>query len=159
MSISLKNFTELNEAEIKLIWEFRNDERVASFMKTAHFCYEEHLEFIKNLSKDNTKFYFAVFENEKIIGVIDFTKIENETCEFGLYQNPNLKGYGQLLMQAMLDYAFKDLKMKQISAYAMNFNEKAKNLYLKNGFKLVKKDAQMSYFIHRGGGGDYILVI
>lgn len=150
--IKLKNFTQLNKDEIKLVWEFRNDERVAKFMKTPFFSFEAHLEFIKNLSKDITKRYFVVFENEKIIGVIDYVKIEDDSCEFGLYQNPNLRGYGQILMQTLLDYAFEVLKMKQISAYVMNFNEKAKALYLKNGFEVVKKDETMTYF-RLGGGG------
>lgn len=151
-NIELKNFSDLNEREIKLVWEFRNDKRVASFMKTAHFCFEEHLSFIKALKEDSTKRYFLVLEGEKMLGVIDFINISEKSCEFGLYQNPNLRGYGQVLMQVMLKYAFENLKVAELCACALNENQKAIKLYLKNGFEISKRDEKMTYFIRRGGG-------
>ncbi|HJF83668.1 GNAT family N-acetyltransferase, partial [Helicobacter pullorum] len=64
----------------------------------------------------------------------------------GIYQNPNLKGYGKGLMEVVIKYAFETLKVKNLYACAFNENQKAISLYLKFGFIVTKKDTKMSYF-------------
>lgn len=91
----LINFTQLSPDEAEMILAWRNDERVAKFMKTKFISRESHFKFLQNLKDSGDKRYFLV-KDGGYIGVIDFTDIIEESCEFGLYANPELKGVGKI---------------------------------------------------------------
>ncbi|QOR00959.1 UDP-4-amino-4,6-dideoxy-N-acetyl-beta-L-altrosamine N-acetyltransferase [Campylobacter sp. 2014D-0216] len=154
--IILKDFIHLNQEEIKLVLKWRNEENIARFMKTQNITLEEHLKFLSQLKLDNTKKYFLVYDDENIIGVIDFINITNHSCEFGLYGIQ--KGVGELLMQEVKNYAFNILKVQTLNACVFKENTKALKLYLKHGFKIIKKDNNF-YFtsllpVYMGGGNN-----
>ncbi len=138
--IYLKDFTHLDKKEILLVWQWRNDEKISQFMKTKYIDFQEHLNFIITLKKDQTKKYFLVFKDDEAIGVIDFINITQISCEFGLYAKPNLKGVGQNLMQEIKKYAFEILKIKELKACVFKQNKKALDLYLKSGFFITSKN-------------------
>ncbi|TKX30205.1 UDP-4-amino-4,6-dideoxy-N-acetyl-beta-L-altrosamine N-acetyltransferase [Campylobacter sp. MIT 12-5580] len=142
--MKLKNFIELNNQEIKLVYKWRMKQ--AENMLNKYFSFNEHKKFIKDLPLHKDKRYFLCFYNDEMIGVIYFINICKQTTEFGLYQNPNLKGNGKNLMKAMLAYAFNELKLIKIKARAFKHNEKAIKLYLDFGFCLDKEDEKMKYF-------------
>ena len=119
--LELINFTDLTDEQILMILRWRNDERVAKYMKNKSVSEQEHRKFIANLKNDETKRYFLVKENNDYIGVIDFVDIAADSCEFGIYANPELK------------------------SCAYNENEKAIALYRKFGFEIYGRDEQMSY--------------
>lgn len=138
--IYLKDFTHLDKKEILLVWQWRNDEKISQFMKTKYIDFKEHLNFIITLKKDQTKKYFLVFKNDEAIGVIDFINITQDSCEFGLYAKPNLKGVGQILMQEIKKYAFEILKIKELKACVFKQNKRALDLYLKNSFFVISEN-------------------
>lgn len=138
--IYLKDFTHLDKNEILLVWQWRNDEKISQFMKTKYIDFKEHLNFIITLKKDQTKKYFLVFKDDEAIGVIDFINITQDSCEFGLYAKPNLKGVGQILMQEIKKYAFENLKIKELKACVFKQNKRALDLYLKSGFFVTSKN-------------------
>ncbi|EAK0877078.1 UDP-4-amino-4,6-dideoxy-N-acetyl-beta-L-altrosamine N-acetyltransferase [Campylobacter coli] len=138
--IYLKDFTHLDKKEILLVWQWRNNEKISQFMKTKYIDFQEHLNFIIALKKDQTKKYFLVFKNDEAIGVIDFINIVQDSCEFGLYAKPNLKGVGQILMQEIKKYAFEILKIKELKACVFKQNKRALDLYLKNSFFVTSKN-------------------
>lgn len=152
--VKFKNFVDLNELEKVLVYGWRNHLRIAPLMKTQTITLQNHLEFIESLKRDSSKQYFLALEEDKILGVLCFVDINlGVSCEFGIYQNPDLQGNGAKLMEAVLKYAFESLKVATLYACAFNFNDKAIRLYLKNGFILTKKDETMSYFeLSRGRG-------
>lgn len=141
--LELINFTDLTDEQILMILRWRNDERVAKFMKNKSVSEQEHRNFISNLKNDETKRYFLVKEDSDYIGVIDFVGIEADACEFGIYANPELKG--KILMQTIAEYAAKTLKVGELKSCACNENEKAIALYRKFGFEIYGRDEQMSY--------------
>ena len=141
--LELINFTDLTDEQILMILRWRNDERVAKFMKNKSVSEQEHRNFISNLKNDETKRYFLVKEDSDYIGVIDFVDIEADSCEFGIYANPELKG--KILMQTIVEYAAKTLKVGELKSCAYNENEKAIALYGKFGVEIYAKDEQMSY--------------
>ncbi len=153
--MELKNFVDLNEVEKVLVFAWRNHLKIAPFQRTQTISLKEHLEFLESLRDDRERQYFLVLEEEVILGVICFIKIERGvSCEFGIYQNPDLKGFGKVLMQEVLKFAFKNLKVKTLYACALNHNAKALALYREFGLNLTHKDATMSYFeLSAGGGG------
>ena len=143
----LKNFINLSQQESREVFLWRNSEEISCFMKTKNISWEEHIAFLEKLKEEVTKQYFLVFDGEVAVGVVDFVDIQRgDSCEFGIYQNPNLKGYGKGLMEVVIKYAFETLKVKNPYACAFNENQKAISLYLKFGFILTKKDTKMSYF-------------
>lgn len=141
--LELINFTDLTDEQILMILRWRNDERVAKFMKNKSVSEQEHRNFISNLKNDETKRYFLVKEDSDYIGVIDFVDIAADSCEFGIYANPELKG--KILMQTIAEYAAKTLKVGELKSCAYNENEKAIALYRKFGFEIYGRDEQMSY--------------
>lgn len=120
--LELINFTDLTDEQILMILRWRNDERVAKFMKNKSVSEQEHRNFISNLKKDETKRYFLVKEDSDYIGVIDFVDIAADSCEFGIYANPELKG--KILMQTIAEYAAKTLKVGELKSCACNENKK-----------------------------------
>lgn len=168
--IELKNFTKLSKEEAIMVLNWRNHPNVASFMNNATISPKEHLEFLQSLKSAKDKEYFLAYEGEIPIGVIDFINIKvGDSCEFGIYQNPNLKGQGNILMGALLDYAFGILKIKELKAHVKCDNIKAMNLYSKFGF-IIEKEGKIKgedmYFIKLcfekysticGGGGQSLV--
>lgn len=135
--IELKNFTDLTHEEALLILAWRNNENIRKWMYTSsEISPREHQLFLKSLQSTKTKRYFWVSNAKKLIGVIYFTDITHEDCCMGLYVNPSLseKGLGTLLMQTIVEYAFKTLKVQTLKAEVFTHNEKAFRLYEKFGF-------------------------
>ncbi|ELR6074153.1 UDP-4-amino-4,6-dideoxy-N-acetyl-beta-L-altrosamine N-acetyltransferase, partial [Campylobacter jejuni] len=89
--------------------------------------------------------YFLVFQDEQIIGVIDFVNITTKSCEFGLYAKPDLKGVGQILMNEIIKYAFESLKVNTLKAYVFKSNHKALKLYQQNHFTIYDEDKDFYY--------------
>ncbi len=150
--IIYKDFIHLNDYEIKLVWQWRNDKQISQFMKTRYIDFQEHLNFIIALKKDQTKKYFLVFKDDRAIGVIYFINITQDSCEFGLYAKPDLKGMGQILMQEIKKYTFEKLKIKKLKACVFKQNKRALDLYLKNSFYIKNEDENMFYVEFMGGG-------
>ncbi|WP_169752545.1 UDP-4-amino-4,6-dideoxy-N-acetyl-beta-L-altrosamine N-acetyltransferase [Campylobacter mucosalis] len=141
----LINFTELLKEQKIMVFKWRNDERVFKFMKTKSISLKSHLKFLKSLKNDATKRYFLVKNSDTFLGVISFINITNTSCEFGVYANPGLKGQGNTLMIAILDYAFCVLCVKSLNATAYIQNKAAIDLYKKFGFEIYKQDSEFLY--------------
>ena len=77
--------------------------------------------------------------------MIDFVDIAADSCELGIYANPRLKGKSKILMQTIIEYAAKTLKVGELKSCAYNENEKAIALYRKFSFEIYGRDEQMSY--------------
>ncbi|EIT7846424.1 UDP-4-amino-4,6-dideoxy-N-acetyl-beta-L-altrosamine N-acetyltransferase [Campylobacter coli] len=138
--IIYKDFITLNLDKLKLVWQWRNDESVGQFMLNKSIKFEEHLNFIKQLKTSKDKKYFLLFKENQAFGVIYFNNITNQTCEFGLYAKPNLKGVGQILMNEIIKYAFENLKVNTLKAYVFKDNRKALKLYQQNHFTIYDED-------------------
>lgn len=58
--LELINFTDLTNEQILMILRWRNDERVAKYMKNKSVSEQEHRNFISNLKKRrNEKVFFS----------------------------------------------------------------------------------------------------
>ncbi|EKM3482266.1 UDP-4-amino-4,6-dideoxy-N-acetyl-beta-L-altrosamine N-acetyltransferase [Campylobacter jejuni] len=138
--IIYKDFITLKLDKLKLVWQWRNDESVGQFMLNKSIKFEEHLNFIEQLKTSKDKKYFLLFKENQAFGVIYFNNITNQTCEFGLYAKPNLKGVGQILMNEIIKYAFENLKVNTLKAYVFKDNRKALKLYQQNHFTIYDED-------------------
>lgn len=133
--LELINFTDLTDEQILMVLRWRNDERVAKFMKNKSVSEQEHRNFISNLKNDETKRYFLVKEDSDYISVIDFVDIAADSCEFGIYANPELKG--KILMQTIAEYAAKTLKVGELKSCACNENKKRSRYTVNSALKFT----------------------
>jgi UDP-4-amino-4,6-dideoxy-N-acetyl-beta-L-altrosamine N-acetyltransferase len=120
-----------------MILAWRNHENVKAYMYNTNDISEaEHLVFIESLKTRTDRRYFLVQHEGVDIGIIDFNDISATSATLGLYANPKLdqKGIGSLLMQSIVEYAFKRLKVQILKAEVFEDNTKAKALYEKFGF-------------------------
>ncbi|MBN2896305.1 MAG: UDP-4-amino-4,6-dideoxy-N-acetyl-beta-L-altrosamine N-acetyltransferase [Campylobacterales bacterium] len=137
--MNLKNFTDLSTSERDLVRQWRNDERVRTYMYTTHeISAQEHEAFILRLRSEATKRYFLIFEDDTPIGVIDFTDIRAQSALIGLYANPTQHGVGAVLMQSIIDYALMQ-EWHTLRAEVLASNLRAQNLYARFGFELREK--------------------
>lgn len=145
--LELINFTSLNGEQKLMVLKWRNDERIAKFMKNKSVGKEEHFAFLERLKSIQDKIYFLVNDKAmgEFIGVISFVDITKQSCEFGVYKNPELKGVGKKLLDLIKDYAFFTLKVGLLKAKAYNSNKKALALYENFGFRVYAKDDDFSY--------------
>ena len=133
--LELINFTDLTDEQILMVLRWRNDERIAKFMKNKSVSEQEHRKFIANLKNDETKRYFLVTEDNDYIGVLDFVDIAADSCEFGIYANPELKG--KILMQTIAEYAAKTLKVGELKSCACNENKKRSRYTVNSALKFT----------------------
>ena len=138
--LELINFTSLSGEQKLMVLKWRNE-----FMKNKSVGKEEHFAFLERLKSIQDKIYFLVKDEGKFIGVVSFVDITKESCEFGVYKNPELKGVGKKLLDLIKEYAFFTLKVGSLKAKAYNNNEKALALYENFGFKIYAKDDEFSY--------------
>ena len=126
--IKLINFIDLSQEEKMMILEWRNRLDIQKWMHTQNdISLEDHLDFIDSLKTIKDNIY---------IGVIDFTQIKpNESLHMGIYTNPDLKGYGKILLETIIYFSFEILKVEKIFSEVYFENERAFSLYKIYGFK------------------------
>lgn len=129
------NFVELIESDKLMVLNWRNDEKISYWMCNPDtISKEDHFEFIIQLKNDMTKQYHLIFSEDHPIGVIYFTNITTKSAEIGIYSNPDICGFGEALMNALIDYAYSKLRVTTLIATVFADNKRAKHLYEKFDF-------------------------
>ncbi|WP_373032493.1 UDP-2,4-diacetamido-2,4,6-trideoxy-beta-L-altropyranose hydrolase [Sulfurovum sp.] len=141
LSIELINFIDLSLDEKRMVLTWRNNPNIRKWMFSQEIIeIKDHLAYVNSLNKREDRLYFLVKQEGQAIGVIDFTNIDYQkrSTEFGIYANPELKGVGQILMKAIIDYAFNSLKVKTLISAVIEENLPAIKLYKRYDFKEVE---------------------
>ncbi|GAV22548.1 UDP-4-amino-4,6-dideoxy-N-acetyl-beta-L-altrosamine N-acetyltransferase [Carboxydothermus pertinax] len=139
--IRFKSFLELTLEEKKLVLNWRNSDTLRKNMINDHIIsFEEHLRWLEKLRERNDLKYWLVYLDDKPIGVLNLQKIdyEKKQAEWGIYIGPEEmrgKGYGKLLLFALLKHYFDEMKFKTLITKVLEDNKIAINLYNKFGFK------------------------
>ncbi|NMM61740.1 GNAT family N-acetyltransferase [Clostridium sp. P21] len=102
--------------------------------------------------QNSDKYQFAIvcLENDKLIGNCGIQGIQQlrRCAEVGLFigdeENRN-KGYGEEVLNLLLDYGFDYLNLNNIMLKVFSFNERAINCYKKVGFKEIGRRRQSYY--------------
>lgn len=138
----LINFLDLVREELEMVLKWRNSIEVKKWMYNQNEIeIEDHLTFVNSLNNNSSKLYFVLKNDENYLGVIDFTEINEDSCYYGFYSNPdcNMKGIGRILEKMSLDYAFDILKVRKLKLEVFKENSQVKNLHKKNGFDVVSE--------------------
>ncbi len=143
MQLSFKNFSKLTEDEIILVHQMRNSDAVRLKMyNQAIIPLENHKKWIASLPKRADCCYFLVYADNKAIGVVDFTFIKGDSCEWGYYLAPDMQksGYGILLEYYVLKYAFETLCVNTLFCAVLDSNKNVYETHIKYfGFSPDKK--------------------
>lgn len=132
--IQLLNFTTLNPTQKEFVLTWRNHPNVRKWMiNNNEISLEDHLHFIEMLSSTTEKYYFLVQKEDAYLGVINLTDITKESAELGIYANPDMRGVGYLLMNALIDCA-STLGISKLIANVFVNNVRARHLYQKFDF-------------------------
>jgi len=96
--------------------------------------------------KNSNQYEFAIvrLEDNKLIGNCSIHDLDQQKqcAEVGLFigdEENRSKGYGQDVLNLLLDYAFNYLNLNNIMLKVFSFNERAINCYKKAGFKEIGK--------------------
>ena len=120
-----------------------NDPEVNKFLLVRRMTLRGERVWIKNKlkSKDKSSIHFSIDTTEGIhIGAIDLRHIDlqNKDSDFGIMIGDKKywsKGYGSDAMQALINFAFKKLKLHRIYLTVYIYNKRAVKMYEKLGFK------------------------
>lgn len=131
----LLDFTTLDRELLTTVLAWRNHSDIRRWMLSdEEISLENHLRFVESLKNRADKRYFLVQREGESIGVIDFTDITQNSAEIGIYANPDMRGVGEALMNALIEYTRSKLKVTTLIATVFTDNERAKHLYEKFDF-------------------------
>ncbi len=153
MNLKFINYTKLSVDEHTQLLKIRNFEYVRKNMKNdSIIAMENHLSWIENLGNDNTKVYYAVFLDNKLIGGINVTDIDilNKTSAWGLFMQANINPMvPSIATYIIIDRVFNILRINKLNLEVNKLNINAykfdKNFgFVDNG---EYNDGQNSYFL------------
>jgi UDP-4-amino-4,6-dideoxy-N-acetyl-beta-L-altrosamine N-acetyltransferase len=137
----LINFNHLSDKERELVRKWRNHQEVRKWMyEDKIISPAEHADFIKQLAKDNRRFYWLVQNRVKEnIGVIYMINADfkNRHAYLGIYSNPRKKtpGTGACLMSLLKEVATRFARFHTLKLDVLANNKRAIRFYEKSGFK------------------------
>ncbi|MBP1925317.1 RimJ/RimL family protein N-acetyltransferase [Sedimentibacter acidaminivorans] len=139
----------IEDAEIYVKW--LNDFNVTDGLGTSNniISVESEKEWI---SQNTSKYQLAIIrlEDDMLIGNCGLQEIDHiRQCGvvglfFGEEENRS-KGYGQEVLNLLLNYGFEYLNLNNIMLKVFSFNERAINCYTKVGFKEIGRRRQSYY--------------
>ena len=145
------NFTELNEYEISLVHKERNDLEVRVKMFDDKIIpMQEHLNFLENLKKDNTKFFILVKRANLYIGVYSLVKIEDGNAQGGFYLFKEAREKNLIIdfLYQTITYIFNYFSITNINGYALKDNKAANRINKFFGFRdaIPSKSNELYYY-------------
>lgn len=134
--------------DVKDIYEYASKEETSKFLTwKPHKSIKETEEYVKNAASryNESTFRWGIVDKSenKLIGVIDFVKIDetNNECEIGYVLNPKYWGKGIMkeALPKVLNYLFKEVGLEQINAKVELGNIASEKVLLANNFKKLEK--------------------
>ena len=92
-------------------------------------------------SLQNLEGIFSIFAGEEFVGVIQKIKLEDKNLHIGRFliaPHRQGKGLGRKAFQYFLQKMFENEEIESISLTVFESNQRAKNLYQKEGFEIVQ---------------------
>ena len=99
---------------------------------------EEFLSYLDNVSNLQSLSFFV---NNELIGYGEITRIKEDSASISrllILNNFRSKGYGKVLIKTIIDYAFDEFNLKELTLNVIESNEKAIKLYEYYGFEKIK---------------------
>lgn len=153
MNLKFLNYIKLSSNEHIQLLEIRNLEYVRINMKNdSIILIEDHLSWVEDLNDDDTKVYYAVFLDKKLVGGINITDIDtlDKTSSWGLFMQANINPMVPSIATYMIiDRIFNTL---EINILNLEVNKRNSNAYkFDKNFGFIDNgeynDGKNSYFL------------
>lgn len=115
-------FKPVIESDIEQLRLWRNNPRIQqNMLNTNSISIDEQKKWFATLATDDTQKQFVCWLDDKPIGVLNFTAINQHTCEWGCYIGSEhiLPGFGLVLAACALEYAFNHLQVDTLKAQVL----------------------------------------
>ena len=126
------------------------DWEVTKWLSGVPYPYTEESaeEWLNNISGDDL--LFSIFLNNSLIGGVGLTPEENNDYDLGFWIGRDYwgKGYVTEAAMALIQFAKKELKLKQIKACHIKGNTSSSNVLRRLGFKEIGECEE--FFVSRG---------
>ncbi len=138
MKLKLVNYTKLSLDEHIQLLEIRNQEYVRKNMRNDEIIkLQEHNSWIRSLEDDQTKVYYAILAEGKLVGGINITAIDlqNNTSSWGLFMQHNLNPMiPTISTYLIIDHIFNTLNLEKLDLEVNKQNVNAYNFDKNFGF-------------------------
>ncbi|MGJ8681851.1 UDP-4-amino-4,6-dideoxy-N-acetyl-beta-L-altrosamine N-acetyltransferase [Paraglaciecola sp.] len=144
IGIPQHEFKQLSENELKLVWQWRNSPRIQNNMhNNSAVSWEDHCAWFKKLQGDPNRIFFVLWQNQRPIGVLNFSELNTEAPEWGCYLGETnvWPGSGIIIEVAALDFAarvgfcddpkskYKSKPFSHLLAQVLSFNDAANKMH------------------------------
>jgi UDP-2,4-diacetamido-2,4,6-trideoxy-beta-L-altropyranose hydrolase/UDP-4-amino-4,6-dideoxy-N-acetyl-beta-L-altrosamine N-acetyltransferase len=126
----------LSVHDLTLVRQWRNHPNVRSYMFNQQVINAtEHQQWFLDKSKDSSQHLLIYEDQGKPQGFMSFSIKENIEADWGFYKAPDAeRGTGKSLGKLGLDYAFKKIGIKKITAQVIDFNLASLKFHEQLGF-------------------------
>lgn len=138
-------FVEYDESFLALSWLWLKDPEISVLTMTPEFTKDEQLIFFKSLGERRDYFIRGITYQNKKIGAVGIKNINHEKGEYWGYigeKNYWGQGLGREIMQKIISEA-RLLGLKKLYLHVNANNQRAINLYKKEGFVFSSVDEQL----------------
>ena len=138
MKVPSSNFRILTADLIEKVRGWRNQPRIKrNMISDAQITSEQQKKWFEGLADDPERKYMTFFQDETPVGLLYFSSITRESCEWGCYigEEAVWPGSGLLLEVAALDYAFNFLEVECLIAEVFEFNVAPQRMHDFFGYK------------------------
>mgnify|MGYP001173668845 CR=1 FL=1 len=143
----------LEDSDLDLLHKIENDQENWKFGSERKKYSKQHLiNYIKNSKIDisiTKQYRFVIDLNDKAIGFIDLFDYNIESAGIGLIISSDYRnqGFGKDALTLLVEYAFVNLKIKQLNATINKENIASVKLFNSCNFTLQREKFDLQYFI------------
>lgn len=138
-------FVEYDESFLGLSWLWLKDPEISALTMTPEFTKNEQLIFFRSLEKRKDYFIRGVIYQNKKIGAVGIKNINQDKGEYWGYIGEK-KYWGQGLGKEIMEKIFSEarlLGLKKLYLQVSSNNQRAINLYKREGFEVSSVDDQL----------------
>lgn len=134
-------FKPLSQLQLELVWQWRNSARIQNNMHNNNpVAWQDHCKWFDGLQQDTTRKFFVLWQQQRPIGVLNFSGLDTVRPEWGCYLGETnvWPGSGIILESAALDYAAKFTQFSHLLAQVLSFNDAANKMHKVFEYQKVK---------------------
>jgi UDP-4-amino-4,6-dideoxy-N-acetyl-beta-L-altrosamine N-acetyltransferase len=126
------DFKPLQKEQLELVWQWRNSPRIKQNMHVdASIKWQDHCTWFENLEGDDSRRFYVLLQNQRPIGVLNFSHLNTATPEWGCYLGETnvWPASGILLEMAALDFTASQSQFSHLLAQVLSFNNAANKMH------------------------------